>query len=707
MAVNFETDVQYLKGVGPKLGSVFAKRGVYTVGDLLEWYPRTYEDRRGAKTISSLEPGQLVSLVAQVVNVRSMNLGKSRRKMYEILLGDSSGRIACKYFRVPYRGYFERVEAGMKVRVSGKVTDYRGRIEFHHPDVHPHREDENEEDVLIPIYTETEGLTPAKLRKIIETALIELDKTEKGFASGASQETEWKKSPKSQAEVLPKWLRDKYQLPTKMQSLSQIHQPPVQQSDLFLSFTSPAQRRLIFEEFFRLEFLMAFRKKGLEKEESVRVQADEKLKAKFLKSLPFELTGAQIRAYEEIKKDMSLPHPMHRLVQGDVGSGKTMVAFLSALYAIEAGFQAALMVPTEILAEQHFKNAVKLLQPMGIEPVLLTGSMKAKERALLNHRVSTGEAQFIVGTHALIQDSVNYHNLGLVVIDEQHRFGVAQRTQLKKKGVSPHFLVMTATPIPRTLAMTVYGDLDVSIINEMPKGRQPIVTRKAFSNKKVQVFNFLEAQLEKGRQAYVVYPLVEESDKMDLQDATKAFAKIGERFPKYSVALLHGKMKPDEKEKVMKEFRAGQHHILVATTVIEVGVDVPNANIMVIENAERFGLSQLHQLRGRVGRGEHKSFCVLLYGHAVSDESRARGDIMEKTNDGFKIAEADLELRGPGEFLGRRQSGLAGFKMANLIRDIETLKQARDAAFEVFEKDPDLKEHQQLKSLIRSLEFLG
>jgi ATP-dependent DNA helicase RecG len=662
MAVNFETDIQYLKGVGPKLGSVLAKRGVYTVGDLLEWYPRTYEDRRVAKTISSLEPGQLVSLVAQVINVRSMNLGRSRRKMHEILLGDSSGRIACKYFRVPYRGYFERFEAGMKVRVSGKVTNYRGRIEFHHPDVHPHREDEKEQDVLIPIYTETEGLTPAKLRKIIETALSELDKTEKGFAAGADKETEWKKSPQTQAEVLPKWLRDKYQLPTKMQSLSQIHQPPVQQSDLFLQFSAPAQRRLIFEEFFRLEFLMAFRKKGLEKEDSVRVQAEEKLKAQFLKSLPFELTGAQVRAYEEIKKDMSRAHPMHRLVQGDVGSGKTMVAFLSALYAIEAGFQAALMVPTEILAEQHFKNALKLLQPLGIEPVLLTGSMKTKERALLSHRVSTGEAQFVVGTHALIQDSVSYHNLGLVIIDEQHRFGVSQRNQLKKKGVSPHFLVMTATPIPRTLAMTVYGDLDVSIINEMPKGRQPIVTRKAFSNKRVQVFDFVEAQLVKGRQAYVVYPLVEESDKMDLQDATQAHVKIQQRFPKHSVALLHGKMKPDEKDKVMREFRAGQHHILVATTVIEVGVDVPNANIMVIENSERFGLSQLHQLRGRVGRGEHKSFCVLLYGHAVSDESRARGEIMEQTNNGFKIAEADLELRGPGEFLGRRQSGLAGFK---------------------------------------------
>ncbi|MEO0336889.1 MAG: ATP-dependent DNA helicase RecG, partial [Pseudomonadota bacterium] len=408
-----------------------------------------------------------------------------------------------------------------------------------------------------------------------------------------------------------------------------------------------------------------------------------------------------------IKNDLNRPHPMHRLVQGDVGSGKTMVAFLSALYAIEAGFQAALMVPTEILAEQHFKNALKLLSPLGIEPVLITGSMKAKERALLTHRVSSGEAQFVVGTHALIQDSVNYKNLGLVIIDEQHRFGVAQRTQLKKKGVSPHFLVMTATPIPRTLAMTVYGDLDVSIINEMPKGRQPIVTRKAFSNKRTQVFNFLEAQLVKGRQGYVVYPLVEESDKMDLKDATQAQASIQKRFPNHSVALLHGKMKPDEKEKVMKEFRGGQHHILVATTVIEVGVDVPNANIMVIENSERFGLSQLHQLRGRVGRGEHKSYCVLLYGHAVSDESRARGEIMEQTNDGFKIAEADLELRGPGEFLGRRQSGLAGFKMANLIRDVETLKMARDAAFEVFKKDPELSQHQELKKLVHSLDFLG
>ena len=691
MAIEINTDVQFIKGVGPKLGAVLAKRGIHTVLDLLEWYPRTYEDRRAAREIASLEPNQIVSIQASVIAVRSMNLGRSRRKMYEILVGDSSGRISCKYFRVPYRGYFERFEPGMDVQVSGKVTFYRNKMEFHHPDVHPVQENGETEDKLIPLYTETEGLSPSKLRKIIDTALRNLPEETPIDVEALEKNPYQRRPPEGLGENLPRWVMDKYDLISKKKSIHEIHQPPAEQVDEFLKFRSPAQRRVIFEEFFKLEFLLAFRKQGFQREKANALKSSGKLVKPFVESLPFELTGAQTRAFADVEKDLIKPHPMHRLVQGDVGSGKTMVALMSALHAIEAGAQAAIMVPTEILAEQHFKNSMKMLAPLGVEVVLLTGTIKGKDRGRITHEIKTGRSQLIVGTHALIQDDVEFHNLGLVIIDEQHRFGVEQRNKLKAKGISPHFLIMTATPIPRTLAMTVYGDLDVSIIDELPKGRQPIVTRKTFDSKRDKVFGFVDDQIKKGRQAYVVYPLVEESDKLELKNAQEEHEKIKARFPDYKVGLLHGKMKPAEKDAVMREFRDNQIQILVATTVIEVGVDVPNANIMVIEHAERFGLSQLHQLRGRVGRGEYKSYCVLVLGYAVSEDSRKRAEIMEQTTDGFKIAEADLEMRGPGEFMGSRQSGLAGFKMANLVRDVTILQDARQAAFDVVARDPELK----------------
>ncbi|MCB0408250.1 MAG: DEAD/DEAH box helicase, partial [Bdellovibrionales bacterium] len=425
MAIEINTDVQFIKGVGPKLGAVLAKRGVHTVGDLLEWYPRTYEDRRAARQISSLEPGQIVSLQAQVIIVRSMNLGRSRRKMYEVIVGDSTGKIACKYFRVPYRGYFERFEPGMSVQVSGKVTNYRNRIEFHHPDVHPVKEDENTEDALIPLYTETEGLSPSKLRKIIDTALKNLPNETTPVKTPSRKLTngfEYRK-PQGLEENLPHWIMEKYKLLSKKQSILEIHQPPADQVEDFLKFRSPAQRRVIFEEFFKLEFLLAFKKKGFQKENANALVGTKQLTSAFIKNLPFELTNAQKKSFEEVCVDLKKPHPMHRLVQGDVGSGKTVVAMLSALYAIEAGAQVALMVPTEILAEQHFKNAYKMLTPLGIEVALLTGSIKGKERGRINHEIKEGRSRFIVGTHALIQEDVEFQNLGLVIIDEQHRFG--------------------------------------------------------------------------------------------------------------------------------------------------------------------------------------------------------------------------------------------------------------------------------------------
>ncbi len=691
MAIDINTPVQYLKGVGPKLGDVLRKRGVETIGDLLEWFPRAYEDRRKAQSISTLSANQIVSLKAQILVSRSMNLGRSKRKMYEVIVKDETGRISCKFFRVPYRGYFDRFEPHQMVRVNGRVTDYRGHLEFHHPDIHPVTADEESGDIILPLYTETEGLSAGKLKKIIAVALEHLAEFE--------------------VESLPQWLLKKYNLMPRSEALKEIHQPPPEISDQLFKFTSGSQRRLIFEEFFWLELLLAARKRGIEREIAKPILTPDTLSQKLTASLEFELTAGQIRTFAEIKNDLKAAHPMHRLVQGDVGSGKTMVAFLSCCFVAEAGMQSAMMVPTEILADQHYRNAKARLEPLGLRVALLTGSLSPQEKREVYSKLAKGEVDVCVGTHALIQQNVEFKNLNLVVVDEQHRFGVSQRQTLQSKGRSPHFLVMTATPIPRTLAMTVYGDLDVSILRELPKGRQPIVTKKAFAAKRPQVFDFVETQLKSGRQAYIVYPLVEESEKLDLKNAMAEFEAHKLRFKDFSVGLLHGRMKAEEKDKIMGEFRDHKIDVLVSTTVIEVGVDVPNSNIIVIEHAERFGLSQLHQLRGRVGRGKHKSFCVLVLGYAVSEESIHRAEIMESTTDGFVIAEEDLAIRGPGEMLGTKQSGLFGFKIANLIRDAELLQLARDAAFEVLARDANLStlEHQQMKSFLehKGLKFVA
>jgi len=561
------------------------------------------------------------------------------------------------------------------VRVVGKVIRYRGQTEFHHPDVHPiSEEEEQDRDELVPLYTEIDGLSQNKFQKLIDSAL---------------RLTEFEES-------LPIEIVKSCGLISLEEALRQIHQPPLSHAELLLKWRSPAQVRLIFEELFWVELNLALKKTGHQLEKALPVQAEVSRKDQLLKQLSFQLTKAQVKAFEEIRKDMARNHPMHRLVQGDVGSGKTLVALMAALEAADAGFQTALMAPTEILAEQHFRNAEKLFSPLGLKVKLLVGSLKPKERAEILEGLKSGEVHLCVGTHALIQKDVEFHQLGLTIVDEQHRFGVQQRNLLKSKAVSPHFLVMTATPIPRTLAMTVYGDLDVSIIDEMPAGRQPIVTRKAFETKRNLVTGFVRDQLSKGRQAYVVCPLVEESEAMELKNAHDEFLRIQKEFPEFKVGLLHGKMKSKDKEEIMREFRDNQIQILVSTTVIEVGVDVPNANIIVIEQAERFGLSQLHQLRGRVGRGAHKSFCILMLGYALSEEGRRRAEIMEQTTDGFKISEADLEMRGPGEFLGTRQSGLPGFRMANLVRDLDLLQQARNAAFQWVKNDPKLKNEQSL-----------
>lgn len=674
MSLYIDTPIQFLKGVGPKIGTVLHKMGIRTLEDLFQTYPRSYEDRRAARTISTLQDGETVSFKAEIINVSSYNLGRSTKKIYDITVRDSSGILHCKFFRVPYRGYFERFQPQQSVRVIGKVTNYRGKIEIHHPDIQEIKGDEEIKDELIPIYSETEGITTTKLRKIM------------GQATGSLQEGE----VQGIYEKLPSWMLKRYELPPLVETMVNIHNPPKGSGDEYIQNRSPYHQRIIFEEFFWLEILLAAKKKGVQKDKAPAFTKKSPLMQQLESNLPFQLTEGQKTAIAEIINDLGQNFPMHRLVQGDVGCGKTLVSLMAAAVAIDNGYQVAIMVPTEILAQQHFLSSCRLLEPLGVKVGLISGHLKAKDKKEITEQISSGELQIVVGTHALIQDSVEFTKLGLVIVDEQHRFGVEQRKKLKNKGESPHLLLMTATPIPRSLAMTVYGDLDVSIIKELPKGRQPIVTRVTYQSRRQKVLGFVHEQIKKGRQAYVVYPLVEESEKIDLTSATEEYEKLKLELPDLKIGLLHGKMKSDEKDQVMEKFRNKEFDILVSTTVIEVGVDVANANIIWIDHAERFGLSQLHQLRGRVGRGEHKSYCILSLGFAVSEDSKARIQLMENTSDGFRIAEADLEIRGPGEFLGSRQSGLPGFKMANLVRDLVILKQAREAAFEVIRKDPTL-----------------
>jgi ATP-dependent DNA helicase RecG len=477
-------------------------------------------------------------------------------------------------------------------------------------------------------------------------------------------------------------------------ALRRIHFPENEDNfELLVSGRSPYHRRIIFDEFFFLELGLALRKRGFVLEKGISFQVEGELLKRLEKLIPFTLTKAQKRVIEEIKADMAKPYPMHRLIQGDVGSGKTVVAFAAALIAVENNFQVAIMAPTELLAEQHYLNLRQLAGKLGLSVAFLSSSMKKSYRKDIYGKIKNGKIDLVIGTHAIIQETVEFSKLGLGIIDEQHRFGVIQRATLKKKGVNPDILVMTATPIPRTLAMTVYGDLDISIIDEMPPGRMPVRTRVFHEKDRGKVYEIIANEVRKGHQAYIVYPLIEESERMDLMDATRMYEHLQNQiFPQFRLALLHGRMKSEEKEQVMGRFKNGEIQILVATTVIEVGIDVPQANLMVIEHAERFGLSQLHQLRGRVGRGTHQALCILLSQFKKSDEARRRLKIMENTTDGFKIAEEDLNIRGPGEFFGVRQSGLPDFRVANLIRDAKILNEARKEAFELVRKDPLLKD---------------
>ena len=671
--MELSTSVQYLKGVGPQLAKILERKGIKTIEDLLQTYPRGYRDYRASQSIGDLKEGEDVSLVAYIVSVNFYR----RARIWDVILRDNLGHISCKYFKQPYRGYFDRFKPDMKVRVEGRVSLYQGKKEFRHPDILDYVEKENF-DQIVPLYPDMDPVSHKKFLRIIETALKAMQGKIQDF--------------------LPEWLRQKYQLISKETALQHLHQPKSYMVEALFSGKSHAQRRIKFEEFFWVQLIALARKSLAPQTRSFVMDKDSRtLREKALHILGLSLTSAQMRVLEEIQQDLKLSRPMHRLIQGDVGSGKTVVAFLAALHAIINGYQVAFMVPTEVLAEQHYQNAKKLFSRLGIGITLLTGQLKKSEKTERLLQIQKSEIKLCIGTHALIQEDVKFRNLALSIIDEQHRFGVHQRRQLKVKG--SHLLVMTATPIPRSLSLTLYGDLDVSIIDQMPSGRVPVVTRMVREHQRRKVIEFIRHQLNQGRQVYIIYPLVEESEKRDfLKDAVSEFEILKKEFQEFSLGLIHGKLKPLEKEAIMNAFRKAEIQVLVSTTVVEVGMDVSNANLILIEHAECFGLSQLHQLRGRVGRGLYKSYCILMLGQRVSRESIERIRILEQTSDGFQIADKDLELRGPGDVLGTRQSGIDGFKMANIIRDKDVLLQAHKAAHELFQKDPHLLQHGKLKA---------
>ncbi|MBN1254671.1 MAG: ATP-dependent DNA helicase RecG [Deltaproteobacteria bacterium] len=684
-----QTSIQYVKGVGPKISQLLKKKGIETIEDALYNLPIRYEDRREIRRVADLKVGDRCVGYAEVIAAGEVVYPKSRRRVYEAILGDDSGFITAKWFQgIKYiRG---RLNKGDHVIFCGAVRGYRAQKEIHHPDlewVEGVEEDSLHFGRIVPVYSETEGLYQRRIRgimnQVVQNAALKVTSS------------------------IPQQMCERCNLMPLSEALCEVHFPQGYLDIERLNLkTSQPHQRLAFEEFFFLELGMALRRRGIAQEMGTSFQiTNTPTVGRLLGKLPFTLTTAQERVVEEIKRDMTAPHPMNRLLQGDVGSGKTVVALIASLIAIDNGYQAAVMAPTEILAEQHYFNLREWLREFNIRVVLLTGRIKGKEREGLYRAIMEGEAQLIVGTHALIQEGLSFKQLGLCVVDEQHRFGVMQRARLKRKGTVPDLLVMTATPIPRTLAMTLYGDMEVSVLDELPPGRGPVVTKVFREREREEAYRMVDEAISQGRQAYVVYPLVEESENMDLRDATQGAQRLRrDVFSNYTVGLIHGRMKGDEKEQIMQAFRAGEIQILVATTVIEVGIDFPNATVMVVEHAERFGLSQLHQLRGRIGRGSYSSQCLLMASPRMGKEAWRRLKIMEQTTDGFRIAEEDLAIRGPGEFLGVRQWGLPDFRVANLIRDVRLLQLARQEAFALIDQDPQLSrgEHHPLRDIIQA-----
>jgi ATP-dependent DNA helicase RecG len=661
------SDIQYLKGVGPKKGEILRKNGIETVFDLFYYIPRRYLDRSLITPIDSLVENTNATIIG---TISAFGMVRGRQNRFEAIIEDKTGEIALVWFK-GFKYIISAFELGDVVCVSGPVKVY-GRLYFPHPDFEVVGSVDDETihtGRLIPVYPGNAdfkeiGLNSRGLRRIIKPALDKL--------------------AENPCETIPQEWRQEYGLSDLTRAIGQAHFPDT------LEMADHGRQRLAFEELFYLELIMAGRQKQRKnKLNGIVLGPPLKNGRKLLDTLGFKLTKSQIRVLNEIYADMKSPYQMNRLIQGDVGSGKTIVAVLAMLGAIEAGYQVAVMAPTEILAEQHFYSISELLKPLDISVVLLTGSVTGKIRNKALETVNNGESQVIIGTHALIESKVNFANLGFAVIDEQHRFGVVQRAQLQSKGKNPDILVMTATPIPRTLAMTIYGDLDVSVIDELPPGRQPIETRYIDEEERKSMYDFIHRLAREGQSAYFVFPLVEETEKSDLKAATQEYEKLSAMFPDLKLGLLHGRMTSRDKVATMTAFKNREINILVATTIVEVGLDVPSATIMVIEHSERFGLSQLHQLRGRVGRARDKSYCFLLIGERCGEDARRRIDAIVATNDGFKIAEVDLDIRGPGEVLGTRQSGMPDLRVARLT-DTALVTLARRLAFEMVEDDPGL-----------------
>jgi len=667
-----ETDVMYVKGVGPKVGALLNKIGIFTAYDLLHYFPRKHLDYAAKTQICNLKVGEEVTIIGKILSLTYFTSPKRPNlTIITITVADETGVISITRFMGKSNRYMiERVKAqfpkGANIIISGvvKVDDYKRGLTVDKPEMEAVSGDIEECDSLhlnriVPVYPVTENLNIKTLRRAIHNAL-------EAHASHLE-------------ELIPEEIRKKYELIDKVNAIRQIHFPDsVQKLD-------EARKRLVFEEFFIMQLKLALIRKKQKTEAQGLVLKHKKggLVDKFVDSLPFKLTDGQKDAFDEILADISKPEPMRRLLQGDVGCGKTVVAGMSLLAAVENGYQGAIMAPTEILAEQHYKNFVNWLTSLGLSVGLFVGKHGVKVRREILQNLKNGQINVAVGTHALIQESVEFNNLGLVVIDEQHRFGVRQRSELKNKGANPELLAMTATPIPRTLALTLHGDMDLTIINEMPPGRKPVKTALVGQKDRKKSYQLIAKEIEKGHQAYIVFPLIEESETLSAKAATKEAERLQKNvFPDLKIGLVHGKLSSAEKDNVMEEFRSGKYHILVSTTVIEVGVDVPNATVMMIENTERFGLSQLHQLRGRVGRDSKQAYCILV-SETNSQETLKRLEVMTKTNDGFVIAESDLKIRGPGELMGIKQSGIPDLLLADLVRDANILEIAREASFEL------------------------
>ena len=658
------TPVQYIKGVGPRKAEILKKVKIETLQDVLYYFPRSYLDWRTFREVGVLREGESATVMG-VISSAAVRRSASRRKDFVAQLSDDTGIIECIWFNQPF---LERVlRTGLRVVVSGEVARYR-KLQLRNPDFELLSSEEQElihTGRIVPRYPLTAELSHKFMRMVSKRTLDAcLEKLE---------------------EVLPEELVRSRRLPPLREAIKQMHFPDS------WDLQKQARDRLAFEELFYLQVMLAIRRRALVRVESgMAFDTDNSLVRSFLGGLPFSLTGAQQRAMGEIFADMASKSPMNRLIEGEVGSGKTVVALAACLAAIGSGYQAAFMAPTEILAEQHLRTIRELLAAHPVETALLLGRIKGEERKTALSGIGSGAVDLVVGTHALIQEGVEFNKLGFIVVDEQHRFGVMQRSALREKGKRPDVLVMTATPIPRTLAMTAYGDLDITIIDELPAGRQEVTTRATDEKNREKVYEFLAGKLREKKQAFVVYPLVEESEKLDLKAATERAEILSKHrlLKSFKIGLLHGRMKGEDKERVMREFRKGRIDILVTTTVIEVGVDVPSACILIVEHPERYGLSQLHQLRGRVGRGPHKSYFILIKGPEVTSDAGRRIKVLENTTDGRKIAEADLKFRGPGEFFGTRQHGLPELRVADIVADVGLLSQAREDAFRLVEDDP-------------------